>query len=232
MKKVKILLSLALAIAFVSSCSNDEQEIPVSSHSEYFTESDIEEIKSFNAFMETCKEDMRPTMQQAIKRNRAKTRGMDELTAEEEAKLRAKLAEAGSRTLVLCENLGIDMTDLNALCSFEDNKELYGIIGVQISDALDPTNVLPMGPDGCLAAVDWGKAAGCLTKVLGIDDAWDLARAFTAGYLTGYTAKEALKKAIKDAIMSFLKRSGALAAAGGVVAIGLYVLEWGICYYD
>ena len=113
MKKLSILMSYVLVAVLMVSCSNDSEEQALQNPNG-FTTSDLLEIQAFKDFSEISVEKMRPVAVDAIKRNRANTRGgVDEFTPMETAVMMENLAAVGEETANLLKDIGADMAELN-----------------------------------------------------------------------------------------------------------------------
>ena len=228
MRKIMFQMSCMLMFVFVViSCSNDNEGLGEIQESPYFTTSDISNLQLFKEHVEKSKKNMRPTATNAIRRNRAQVNGLDELTEDEIVSIRGHLSEVGEEAILLFESLGISKNDLDEACPL-DQTELYGMIALEIVDALNPNDVLIAGPD-CQIKVDTNKAVQCLLKTVGVD-LWPIIdNTILAGFV-GYMNKDALKKIALQALKSIASKAGL--ASLGAVGFGLMVAEWACCYWD
>lgn len=227
-------MSYALIAVLMVSCASDSEE-QIVQNPNGFTDSDLTEIQAFKNFSEKSLNKMRPVAVNAIKRNRANTRGgVDELNSGEMAAISQNLAAVGKETVSLLKNMGADMNELNQILPFENNRELYGMVGLEIADALDPTDItLYDGPDGCEIAIkiDKAKVLSCLLKTFGLSDAWDFLYRFTSRTTAGYATKAVIIETLK-LIAKEAAAKGAKVLSCGYITIALFVAEWATCYFD
>lgn len=237
MKKFAILMSYVLIAAFMVSCSNDTEE-QIIQQPEGFTASDLSEIRAFKNFAENSLNQIRPVAVNAIKRNRAKTRGMDTYTPGEMTTISQNLEEVGQETVSLFEKIGVDIDELNEICPIDQSLALYGMVGLEVVNALDLDEAwIDDEPDGCeiIIPYDPQKMLNCLFDVLGIDlgdfvySALAIFKIATGG--TATITKRAAVTGIK-AIFQAVKARADLVLVSGAIGIGLMVLEWTVCYVE
>lgn len=240
MKKFAILMSYVLIAVFMVSCSNDSEE-QIIQQPEGFTASDLSEIRAFKNFAENSLNQIRPVAVNAIKRNRAKTRGMDTYTPGEMTTISQNLEEVGQETVSLFEKIGVDIDELNEICPIDQSLALYGMVGLEVVNALDLDEAwIDDEPDGCeiIIPYDPQKMLNCLFKVIGIDF-FDFAREFVTIFsivtggsatITSVTKRSAIA-GIK-AIFQAVKARADLVYFAGAVGIGVIVLEWVVCYVE
>lgn len=231
MKRLLFILFVAIMAA---SCSNDEIQ---SQQSTGFTENELTQLASLQGAIQNCKMDIKPTARVAILRSAQSGQVNDSLTIEEQQILISKLEEAGRKAVEMFKELGISENEMNSALPISSNLVAYGMMGIELSDFIDFTDVKQYNdPTGAVAemqiAIDFEKGKNCFLHVLGFDDLFVEAiwNAFF-NQQKGYASKKALEMGVKKAITEVAEKY-AQKLALGQFAIAMMVVEWVGCYFD
>lgn len=227
MKRYYFIMCAICTIFVYFSCSNEVDEME-NRLSENFSTEDISAIGDFCKCVESTKKSYSPTARKFIKRIRKQPVADEVFTADEEKVAREELSKLGEQSIELFTKIGLNPSELNTLLPLKE-KELYGIIGLEIYEEMDLEDMVLIGDKTngyqIVERVDKDKAKNCLLSVLGID-----MLTVTDLMLQESMTKKAMKNIITQVIKKVATRWATL-AAGGTVGIAILVAEWTVCYF-
>ena len=239
MKKQIAVFASVCIVAIVSmnfvSCTSDEEEFEPAKVEESFTLKDINALKQLKQKVQLAKVKMAKPVQTCIVETRATT-GDEVLSPEALEEVTAQLNKVGAESIKTFEALGISRDELEEVCSIDGNEAFYGMMAVEIVDALDTDELIYTGGD-CEIAINKGKAISCALQVLGFDAPVIAVGAIWGGIKLGQSiAKKELKTFIIGLLKSVVNNAkGKLvsALAGGPgFTIAVLVAQWTWCYFD
>lgn len=225
---------ILLVAIMAASCSNDEIQ---NQQSQGFTENELTQLVSLQGAIQNCKMNIKPTARVAIFRSAQSGDVNDSLSLGEQQVIMSNLEEAGRKAVEMFKELGISESEMNSALPISSNLAVYGMMGIELSDFIDFTDIKQFGdPTGAVAemqvAIDFEKGKNCLLHVLGLDEL--LVDAIWASFFNaqkGYATKKALEMGVEKAITEVAKKYAGKMTLGQY-AIAIMVVEWVGCYFD
>lgn len=231
MKSVILKVLFLSCVAIMLSCGNDEYDLNQSGSNLNFCASDLENLKELKTEVDDVKGVLVPPMHKAIRRARATT-GKEILTIEESNKLQVELTTLGTKSVSTFEKVGISRQELNNLLPINGNEAIYGMLAVELMDALDTSDLVLVQGEYQIK-VDRRKLELCLFKaVTGID--YEQIAKFTAAVgVLSLMSKDALQQYIKQILVGIAESASSKMWAGGIAAwVAGTTVSWAWCYFD